>query len=115
MRSNGRPMRTLDPSEPLSMSRSWAVKMGSIDRTKSNGQTTSVHYVLFDIDGTLTQSQSIDAEIYLRSLAEVFGFTDVGADWSSYRHTTDSGILHEIFENAAGERPRTWNSQPCAG
>ena len=64
-----------------------------------------MHLVLFDIDGTLTQSQSIDAEIYLHSLSEVFGFADVDPDWSSYRHTTDSGILHEIFESRLGRTP----------
>jgi phosphoglycolate phosphatase-like HAD superfamily hydrolase len=64
-----------------------------------------VHLVLFDIDGTLTHSQTIDGELYLRSLAEVFGFTDVGADWSAYRHTTDSGILQEIFEARVGREP----------
>jgi phosphoglycolate phosphatase-like HAD superfamily hydrolase len=65
----------------------------------------AVHLVLFDIDGTLTQSQSLDAEIYLRSLSDVFGFADVGSDWSTYRHTTDSGILHEIFETRLGRAP----------
>lgn len=61
--------------------------------------------VLFDVDGTLTRSQSIDAEIYLRSLADVFGFADVDSDWSSYSHTTDWGILHEIFETRFGRAP----------
>ncbi len=64
-----------------------------------------VHLVLFDIDGTLTHSQAIDGELYVRSLAEVFGFMDVGTDWSAYRHTTDSGILQEIFETRLGREP----------
>jgi phosphoglycolate phosphatase-like HAD superfamily hydrolase len=64
-----------------------------------------MNLVLFDIDGTLTQSQELDAEIYLRSLAEVFGFTGVCADWSAYRHTTDSGILTEVFETRLGRPP----------
>jgi phosphoglycolate phosphatase-like HAD superfamily hydrolase len=64
-----------------------------------------MHLVLFDIDGTLTQSQSLDSEIYLRSLSDVFGFADVGSDWSTYRHATDSGILHEVFETRLGRAP----------
>ena len=58
----------------------------------------SPRLVLFDIDGTLTQSQSIDSDLYLESLEAVFGFKNVPPDWSAYRHTTDSGILEEIFE-----------------
>ena len=65
----------------------------------------AVNLILFNIDGTLIQSQSIDGEIYLHSLAEVFGFTNVGSDWSAYKHTTDAGILHEIFEVYLGRAP----------
>jgi phosphoglycolate phosphatase-like HAD superfamily hydrolase len=64
-----------------------------------------MHLVLFDIDGTLTDSESIEAEIYLRSLSDVFGFVDVESDWSSYHNATDSGVLHEIFENRLGRAP----------
>jgi beta-phosphoglucomutase-like phosphatase (HAD superfamily) len=61
--------------------------------------------ILFDIDGTLTQSQAIDGEIYRRTLADVFGFMDVEADWSRYKNTTDSRILHEVFESRVGRAP----------
>ncbi len=64
-----------------------------------------MHLVLFDIDGTLTHSNAIDDDIYLRSLAEIFGFTGLQGDWSAYRHTTDSGILQEIFESRLGRGP----------
>ena len=63
------------------------------------------HLVLFDIDGTLVDSQAADGEVYLRVLEEVFGFTAVKSDWAAYRHTTDSGILHEIFEVRLGRAP----------
>jgi phosphoglycolate phosphatase-like HAD superfamily hydrolase len=49
--------------------------------------------------------RSLDAEIYLQSLSEVFGFVDVSSEWSSYQHTTDSGILGEIFQNRLGRAP----------
>lgn len=65
-----------------------------------------MHLVLFDIDGTLVDSQAADGEIYLRALEEVFGFTHVSSNWSAYRHTTDSGILHEVFEVRLGRPPR---------
>jgi phosphoglycolate phosphatase-like HAD superfamily hydrolase len=61
--------------------------------------------ILFDIDGTLTQSQAIDSAIYLRTLEDVFGFRDIGADWSQYKNATDSGILDEVFERRVGRAP----------
>lgn len=61
--------------------------------------------VIFDIDGTLTQTVKTDEDCFVRSLAEVCGFSDVDADWSHYRYTTDSGILHEIYETRIGRSP----------
>lgn len=56
-----------------------------------------MHLVMLDIDGTLTETMKVDTECFVRSLAEVCDFTDVETDWSKYRHTTDSGIFHEIY------------------
>lgn len=64
-----------------------------------------MNLVLFDIDGTLTRSESLDAEIYLQSLSGVFGFSDVSSEWSLYQHTTDAGILREIFQSRLGRAP----------
>ena len=61
--------------------------------------------VIFDIDGTLTQSMKADEECFVRSLAEVCGFSDVDTDWSRYKHATDSGVFHEIYESRAGRPP----------
>jgi phosphoglycolate phosphatase-like HAD superfamily hydrolase len=61
--------------------------------------------VIFDIDGTLTQTMKADEECFVRSLAEVCGFQDVDADWSRYKHATDSGVFHEIHEARTGRHP----------
>jgi phosphoglycolate phosphatase-like HAD superfamily hydrolase len=61
--------------------------------------------VIFDIDGTLTATMTIDEECFVRSLAEVCGFDDIDTDWSHYQHTTDSSIFHEIHEARAGRSP----------
>jgi phosphoglycolate phosphatase-like HAD superfamily hydrolase len=61
--------------------------------------------VIFDIDGTLTQTMKTDEECFVRSLADVCGFSDVDTDWSRYKHATDSGILHEIYEVRIGRSP----------
>lgn len=57
-----------------------------------------MHLVVFDIDGTLTQTMKVDEQCYVRALADVCGFRDVDTDWSNYKHTTDSGIFHEIYK-----------------
>ncbi len=64
-----------------------------------------MHLVIFDIDGTLTETVKVDEECFVRSLAEVCGFSDVETDWSRYQHTTDSGIFHEIHEARTGRSP----------
>jgi len=64
-----------------------------------------MHLVIFDIDGTLTQTMNADAECFVRSLADVCGFTNVDTDWTRYKHATDSGIFQEIYEARAGRSP----------
>ncbi len=61
--------------------------------------------VMFDIDGTLTETMKVDEECFVRSFAEVFGFTDIDADWSHYPHVTDSGIFHEVYAPRMGRPP----------
>ena len=61
--------------------------------------------IIFDIDGTLTQTMKADEECFVRSLAEVCGISDVDTDWSRYKHATDSGVFHEIYESRAGRSP----------
>ena len=61
--------------------------------------------VIFDIDGTLTQTMKADEECFVRSLAEVCGFHNVDTDWSRYKHATDSGVFREIHEARSGRPP----------
>src|SRR3984893_18913284 len=62
-----------------------------------------MHLVMFDIDGTLTQTMKVDEECFVRSFKDVFGFADVDTDWSHYPHTTDSGIFHDVFTASRGQ------------
>src|SRR5437667_970357 len=61
--------------------------------------------VIFDIDGTLTQTTKADEECFVRSLAAVCGFSDVDTDWSRYKHATDCGIFREIHQTRTGRLP----------
>jgi phosphoglycolate phosphatase-like HAD superfamily hydrolase len=69
--------------------------------------------VMFDIDGTLTETQEIDATCFVQALRDVFGFTDVNTDWSTYRHCSDSAILDELFELRRGRSPLPEEISAC--
>jgi phosphoglycolate phosphatase-like HAD superfamily hydrolase len=51
---------------------------------------------MFDIDGTLTLSNEVDARCYGRAMFEFLGCT-IDEEWSHYAHVTDSGIASELF------------------
>ena len=65
-----------------------------------------VELVMFDVDGTLTQSSDLDNKAFVQALKDVFGFNSVSTDWgSSYTHVSDSGILQEICLTHRGNKP----------
>ena len=52
--------------------------------------------LVFDIDGTLTQTNEVDSRCFVQAVQEVLGITDFDTDWGSYQFVTDSGIAQEI-------------------
>jgi beta-phosphoglucomutase-like phosphatase (HAD superfamily) len=52
---------------------------------------------MFDIDGTLTLTNDVDARCYMQAMSEHLGFA-IDDDWSHYRHVTDSVIAAELFD-----------------
>jgi beta-phosphoglucomutase-like phosphatase (HAD superfamily) len=60
---------------------------------------------MFDIDGTLTESNDLDDQSYVQALSEVFGFSEVSSDWTSYSHVTDACILKEVCQQQLGRVP----------
>jgi phosphoglycolate phosphatase-like HAD superfamily hydrolase len=64
-----------------------------------------MYLVMFDIDGTLTETIKVDEACFVRSFGDVFGFADIDTDWSHYPHTTDSGIFHDVFTSRLGRTP----------
>jgi beta-phosphoglucomutase-like phosphatase (HAD superfamily) len=61
--------------------------------------------VMFDIDGTLTKSNDLDDKSYLQALSEVFGFSEISSDWTSYSHVTDACILKEVCQRELDRSP----------
>src|SRR5882724_13716958 len=56
----------------------------------------SMKLVMFDIDGTLTQTFQADEACFVQALREVFGFTGINTDWACYPHCSYSGILEAL-------------------
>ena len=64
-----------------------------------------MNLVMFDIDGTLTQTCEADEACFVQALREVCGFTGINTDWASYPHCSDSGILETLFQLRLGRSP----------
>ena len=54
--------------------------------------------IIFDIDGTLVDSDAWDADLYVQSIREVLGDVHIHDDWNAYAQVTDGGILQQVFE-----------------
>ncbi|HYU98220.1 MAG TPA: HAD family hydrolase [Pyrinomonadaceae bacterium] len=64
-----------------------------------------MNLAIFDIDGTLTNTNNVDEDCFVKALAEVHSINDIVTDWTAYPHTTDSGITQHIFEERFGRSP----------
>ena len=60
---------------------------------------------IFDIDGTLTSTNSVDDACFVEALAEAHAITDINTDWATYPHTTDSGITKQVFQERLSRDP----------
>lgn len=54
--------------------------------------------VIFDIDGTLIDSERLDGRYFIRAVREVLGGIEIADDWAGYTKVTDAGIIAEILE-----------------
>jgi phosphoglycolate phosphatase-like HAD superfamily hydrolase len=52
--------------------------------------------VMFDIDGTLTESYEYDEELFQKAIRETLKIENFSLNWKDYKYVTDSGILNEI-------------------
>lgn len=60
--------------------------------------------VIFDVDGTLTDTNTVDAACFARAFAE-FGIFHINQNWQDYTYSTDTGIAQQIFQNQLGRLP----------
>jgi len=64
-----------------------------------------MNLAIFDLDGTLTQTNEVDALCYVRAVDEEFGIDATGMDWADYTFVTDIGITNQMFQERLGRSP----------
>ncbi len=62
---------------------------------------------IFDIDGTLANTNPVDSRCYVRAVREEIGVDLKDTKWSDFTFVTDSGISVQIFERYLGRAPAT--------
>lgn len=62
--------------------------------------------IVFDIDGTLTDTHHADADLFFKAICENLEITNLIKTWENYKYSTDSGFLLEICEQHL-KRPPT--------
>jgi phosphoglycolate phosphatase-like HAD superfamily hydrolase len=64
-----------------------------------------MNLAIFDVDGTLTNTNDIDALCYVRAVDTEFGIDAAGLDWGDYTFVTDIGITKQMFQERLGRVP----------
>lgn len=64
-----------------------------------------MNLVVFDIDGTLTESVAVDDLCFVQAFQDVLGIGSINTDWLAYRYQTDSGLTLEICRKCLGRDP----------
>lgn len=52
--------------------------------------------VIFDIDGTLVDTDGFEGRLYWAAVRETLGDIQIRGDWREYVHVTDIGILRDV-------------------
>ena len=65
---------------------------------------------VFDIDGTLTDTNTVDDECFLRAVSDVLEIDVALLDWSGAPHVTDSDLLRWFAERHCGRSVRAGES-----
>lgn len=63
-----------------------------------------MNLIIFDIDGTLTHINEEDSKCFAKAIKDVLQ-VNIDTNWASYRYSTDSGIIKEIYESFFKREP----------
>src|ERR1700681_4134254 len=61
--------------------------------------------LMFDLDGTLTDSMGVDSDAFAAALRHWLGTAEVDENWGAYRQHSDRGIAIEAFERRLFRAP----------
>lgn len=62
-------------------------------------------YVIFDIDGTLTNTKKVEDKCFMQAFEQTFNIDIWNQKWESFSNVTDWGITEEIIENTKQRKP----------
>ncbi|MDF1697343.1 MAG: HAD hydrolase-like protein [Saprospiraceae bacterium] len=62
-------------------------------------------FVIFDIDGTLTDTKNVDDKCFIEAFEQTFDINIEHINWESITHVTDWGITEEIIERELKRKP----------
>ena len=65
------------------------------------GEASFLKAIVFDIDGTLIESMTIDSELFFSSVAAVLGPVEFRAKLNDYDHVTDTGLIAQLMDDNA--------------
>src|SRR5919205_884363 len=75
------------------------------DVASNRMEGATMRLAIFDIDGTLTETNEVDSVCFVRALADAHAVGEMDTDWGGYAHTTDSFITQEILRTRFGRPP----------
>lgn len=64
-----------------------------------------MNLALFDVDGTLIDSEGVYTGGMIRLLDELFGIRVPSIVWEEYEHVTDTFVISELFRRCLGREP----------
>ena len=62
-------------------------------------------FVIFDIDGTLTNTKKVDDKCYLKAFEQTFDMDIRNQKWTDLKNVTDWGITEEIIQREKRRQP----------
>jgi phosphoglycolate phosphatase-like HAD superfamily hydrolase len=78
-----------------------ALSLGDTERRRS----LTSQLAIFDIDGTLTATNAVDDECYLRAVAETFDLDGADLSWAEAPHVTDRGLARWLCTRHLNRAP----------